>query len=276
MKKSISILLAAILILSIFTACSGKPKDAERPVDPSNTEDVINTSENSEAQTDETVTKNKQGKYVLEEAEKHENQYITEKYSYEGVFTPYNEVSVPKEKYILRLPQLKLDSESAKQINKRICDRFEDRVKLSIQEYENECDFWDKISWESYLYNDILSLIITQSDYMSPMQFYYNYSINVVTGEEVEHEGILNALGLSEKEFTQKAKVSAQKKFEEQASYYKNYEERYRSDLEKTVSDDNINSSVPVFIDDNGVLKAIVSIHISGGADYHDEIIKVK
>lgn len=275
MKKSISILLTAVLILSVLTACSGKQKDNEQLLQPNQTEDVVNTNEDSKD--GETETKDQQGKYTLEEAEKHENAYITEKYSYEGIFsppTPYDK-PLPKEKYILRLPQLKLDSESAKQINKRICDEFEERIKLSIGAYENDGEFWDKISWESYLYNDILSLVITRSDYMSLMETYYTYSINVVTGEEVEHDGILKAIGLSEKEFTEKTKAVAQKVYEQQAGYNIN-QEWYKSDLEKTISDDNINSSVPLFLNDDGILHAIVTIHITGGADYHYEIVKIK
>ena len=277
MKKSISILLAAILVLSIFTACLGKQKSTEQPIDPNNTEEIIQTG-NTEDQAGETETKNKQEKFVLEEAEKHENEYITEKYSYEGIFSPPTpfDKPLPKEKYILRLPQLKLDSESAKQINKRICDEFEERVKLSIMAYENDGEFWDKISWDSYLYKDILSLVITRADYMSLMESYYTYSINVVTGEEVKHEGILKAIGLSEKKFVEKTKNIAQKIYEKQAGYNINNEETYKSDLEKTVSDENINSSVPLFLNDDGVLYAIVTIHITGGADYHYEILKIK
>lgn len=274
MKKSISIILVLVLILSVFAACSAKQKEPELPTPSNSTEDVAKTDdETSEPE----VTEKAEKKYTLQEGEKLETKYITEKYSYSGKFRWYDDETQTEEDYVLRLPQLKSSSDSAKNINKRICDEYEEMIQKSIEAFELECTAYNKVSWESYLHNDIISIVITTRDYFSESSRGYSvYNFNVKTEKEVTNSEILKLVGLTESEFIKKAKSAAEKEFKRTQSYNQGIADFYKECLGKTASDKNIASSLPMFLDDNGVLKTIAVLYQVGGGETNNIILEVK
>ena len=280
MKKSISIILVIILILSVFASCTGKgkPKEPEQPTPSNTTEDVAKTDDVSS--TEPEVTEKREKKYTLKEGEKLETKYITEKYSYSGKFRWCDDETQSIEDYVLRLPQLKSSSDSAKALNKRICDEYEEMIEKSIEAYEFECYLVNKVSWESYLYNDIISIVITTRDYMTTFSYYSVYNFNVKTEKEVTNSEILKSVGLTESEFISKTKEAAKEEFSKvDFSHVAGGEEIKKEELEYMLSEDNISINTPIFIDDSGTLNAIIKICQSTGVDHeYDkyEIIKIK
>ena len=274
MKKTISILLSAILILSIFTACLGRQNEPEQSDSPKQTQDVAKTDDNP---SESGATEKSEKKYTLTEGEKIETKYITEKYSYSGKFIPYNDESQHEEDYVLRLPQLKSSSDSAEDINKRIVDKYDEMIQKSIETFETECDLYNKVSWDSYLYNDIISIVITTRDYMSESYRDYSvYNFNVKTEKEVTNSEMLKLAGLSESEFIKKAKSAAEEKFKSIEYRNPGIDDFYEECLKKTVSDENITSSLPMFLDDNGVLNTIVVFYQTAGGEINNIIVEVK
>ena len=277
MKKTISIILGLVLVLSVFASCSGKGKqeEAEQPTPSNTTEDVAKTDDVSS--TEPEVTEKREKKYTLKEGEKLETKYITEKYSYSGKFRWCDDETQTIEDYVLRLPQLKSSSDSAKALNKRICDEYEEMIEKSIEAYEFECYLVNKVSWESYLYNDIISIVITRRNYFSESYREYSvYNFNVKTEKEVTNSEILKSVGLTESEFIKKAKSAAEKEFRSTQSYGSGIADVYKDHLSKTVSDKNITASLPMFIDDNGVLNTIVVLYQVGGGELTHIILEVK
>ena len=276
MKKTISIILGLVLVLSVFAACTGKQKAPEQPTPSNTTEDVAKTDDVSS--TEPEVTEKREKKYTLKEGEKIETKYITEKYSYSGKFRWYDDETQSIEDYVLRLPQLKSSSDSAKALNKRICDNYEEIIEKAIKEFELDCVLFDKISWESYLYNDIISIVITRRDYFSESYREYSvYNFNVKTEKEVTNSEILKSVGLTESEFISKTKETAKEVFSKvDFSPIAGGEEIKKERLEYMLSEDNISINTPIFLDDSGTLNAIIEIGQVGGADYIYEIIEIK
>lgn len=273
-KKILSAILVLMLILSVFAACSKEQKEPEQSTPSNSTGDVAKPDDKP---SEPEVTEKAEKKYTLQEGEKLETKYITEKYSYSGKFRWYDDETQTIEDYVLRLPQLKSSSDSAKALNKKICDEYEEIIEKSIETFELECVVYDKISWESYLYNDIISIVITRRDYMSESYRDYSvYNFNVKTEKEVTNSEILKLTGLTESEFIKKAKSAAEKEFKRTQSYNPGIDDFYKECLGKTVSDKNITSSLPMFIDDNGVLNTIVVLYQVGGGETNNIILEVK
>ncbi|MCH5198106.1 MAG: hypothetical protein J1E34_04280 [Oscillospiraceae bacterium] len=216
-------------------------------------------------------------KYTLKTGAKIETDFITEKYSFEGTFRPYDDKSQPEEEYVLRLPQLKSSGDSAKNINKRIVDKYDEMIERAIESYESECSIWDKVNWESYLYNDILSIVITYADYMSESYRDYSvYNFNVKTEKEVTGAEILKAVGLSESDFIKKAKNAAEENFKSTNYYNPGITDAYAQCLKKTISDENITASLPMFFDDNGELNTVAVVYQTAGGELNHVILKIK
>ena len=265
MKKSISIILGLVLVLSVFASCSGKGKqeEPEQPTPSNSTEDVANKSEQTPVK--EAIT--------LTEAEEVKNDYIYEKYHYEGECTAGNE----KQEYKFRLPQLKSTSSEAEEINRKIIGKYESLVKEQIKYAENPDMFYDNIYWQSYINNGLLSIVIVDDNFAHGYKSYSVYVFDTKTEKAVSNPEVLAAAGISENDFISKAKETAKELFSKvDFGNMDNAENIKKERLEYMLSKDNISINTPMFIDDSGTLNAIVEIGQAGGADYKYEIIKIK
>ena len=263
MKKTISIILGLVLVLSVFAACTGKQKAPEQPTPSNSTEDVANKSEQTPVK--EAIT--------LTEAEEVKNDYIYEKYHYEGECTAGNE----KHEYKFRLPQLKSTSSEAEEINRKIIGKYERLVKEQMKCAENSDMFYDNIYWQSYINNGLLSIVIVDDNFAHDYKSYSVYVFDTKTEKAVSNSEVLAAAGISENDFISKAKETAEELFAKvDFSHVDDAEKIKQERLAHVMSKNNISINTPMFIDDSGTLNAIIEIAQSGGADYIYEIIKIK
>ena len=263
MKKSISIILGLILILSVFAACSAKQKEPEQPMSSNPTEDVVKTDEQT---SDEEKT------IILTEAEKVENDYLYEKYHYEGERTAQNE----KQEYKFRLPQLKSTSSQAEEINRKIINKYENLIKEQIECAKNPDMFYSNIYWQSYINKGLLSIVIVDDNFAHDYKTYSVYLFDTNTEKTVSNSAVLAAAGISEDDFISRAKEIAKELFSKvDFGNIDNAEKIKNERLDYMLSKDNISINTPMFIDNSGTLNAIIEIGQAGEADYKYEIIQV-
>ena len=262
-KVIISLVVSVILVLSIFIVCSGKQKEPEQLASSNPTEDVAKTNEQ---------TPEEEKMITLTEAEKTENDYIYEKYHYEGERTFQNE----KQEYKFRLPQLKSTSSQAEEINKKIISKYENLIKEQIECAENPKMFYSNIYWQSYINKSLLSIVIVDDNFAHDYKTYSVYLFDTNTEKTVSNLAVLAAAGISEDDFISKAKETAKELFSEvDFGGIDDAEKIKKERLEYMLSEDNISINTPMFIDDSGTLNAIIEIGQAGEADYKYEIIKI-
>lgn len=278
-KVVICSVISAILVLSIFTACSGKQKEHEPETSKNPTENITELQDQSDSSnpSEEVAKTNEQTSeeeklITLTEAEEIENDYIYEKYHYEGERTAQNE----KQEYKFRLPQLKSTSSQAEEINRKIITQYEGLIKEQIAYAVNPDMLYDNIYWRSYINNGLLSIVIVDDTLAYDYKTYSVYLFDTNTEKTVNNSAILAKAGISEEDFISMAKEIAKELFSEVDFGSIDGAEKIKKErLDYMLSEDNISINTPMFIDDTGSLNAIIEIGQAGGADYKYEIIKI-
>ena len=147
-----------------------------------------------------------------------------------------------------RIPQINLEGNEIKQINKKIYDAFYPAVENSIKEI-NEHGY--PVTSEEVLYywalnDDILSLVVRNSNVVNNDYTYMVFNIYIFSGAEVSNDEILKKAGLTKEQFYEKAKQVLGSSFWEpwdrQNENFKNqsFVEFFNDRLKKTISDENI------------------------------------
>ena len=277
-KVIIGFVVSAILVLSIFTACSGKQKEPKPETSKNPTENITELQDQSDssnpseevAKTSEQPAEDK--KITLTEVEEIENDYIYEKYHYEGERTVQNE----KQEYKFRLPQLKSTSSQAEEINRKIITQYEGLIKEQISYAVNPDMYYNNIYWQSYINNGLLSIVIVDDTFAYDYKSYSVYLFDIKTEKIVSNSELLAVEGISENDFISKAKEIAKELFSKvDFGSIEDAEKIKKARLDYMLSEENISINTPMFIDDTGSLNAIIEIGQAGGADYLYEIIKI-
>ena len=113
----------------------------------------------------------------------------------------------------LDVPEIKDNSDAAKEINSEIYAMAKDSIEqveaiingTATEIYEPP---YVRISYEAYLNDEILSIIVKYETSYSDWTDYGVYNYNVVTKEKAENEAILEKAGISEEQFVNMAKQS--------------------------------------------------------------------
>lgn len=175
-----------------------------------------------------------------------------------------------------RIPQINLEGNEIEQINKKIYDAFYPAVENSIKEI-NEYGY--PVTSEEVLYywalnDDILSLVVRNSNVVNNDYTYMVFNISIFSGAEVSNDEILKKAGLTKEQFYEKAKQVLGSSFWEpwdrQNENFKNqsFVEFFNDRLQKTISDENIAQTYP-YINEKGELCIIAKKYSVAGGDYY-------
>lgn len=180
--------------------------------------------------------------------------------------------------YGYHIPRVHLSGNYADAINTEIYNSLysvaEDSVK-QIGEYGYPSSSAG-ISYRWAVNGNILSLVILrQGEYA--LDEYMVYNINISSGEEVSTASLIQAAGLSEGEYYEKAKQVLGSRFwsgwdPSSANFgYQYFVDFFNEQLKRTISNENIDQSHP-YINENGQLCMIVRLYSLAGADsyWHD------
>ena len=175
---------------------------------------------------------------------------------------------------VYKIPRIDIDSEDADAANAEINENYlRDFANANNEVASHNSLTCDSLDYESYQDGALLSVLIRRV-YFSHAVDYSVYNFNVKTGDRLDNQALCKALN---KDFeATMTKLSSLLKSDYvgkygNASQMKNYSEN----LEKTMSDDNVNASL-LYLDSKGRLNAVCRDYASVGSGEFSVVIALE
>ena len=173
--------------------------------------------------------------------------------SKELVYT-YASKQSEKDDYSFEIPYVNIDSDYAKEINKKIEKDYS--IDKLVKEAKEAPDVLRVIEYKVYINNNILSLVITEGYAINTEYFAYN--IDIYTGEKISNEQILKNKNISENNFLSKVEELCIKAVNE---IYKNNKDNSKQKSINTTIKENKNMKINMFLDNNNKINIISMIY---------------
>lgn len=128
------------------------------------------------------------------------------------------------------------------------------------------------ISYESGLWREILSVLITVNSGFGDKVYYYTYNLNIETGEWLDNEALLEMLDIDHEHFVSKVATAAGERFHEKYDPFVDTvtEEFVQQQYDDTVAPENIEAAW-LYLTDSGELKLMVKVYSLVGANSYME-----
>ena len=170
--------------------------------------------------------------------------------------------------YSYHVPQLKADTEDAKEINAEL-------AALADIEKSTEPLYCDRIRWDSHWNGSLLSLLVTTrvTDLGTDRYTVYNYDFE--TGEELSEEDLLRRAGVTENEAEAALRRAAAQYFDRESGPLLSMETAGYWDLRvQTISEDNLDlDEAQLFLNNDGKLCTPAAIMTPAGGGYYTVIL---
>ena len=176
--------------------------------------------------------------------------------------------------YIFRVPQLRCKTPDALRINEEITEEFGGIVEEMRDILAQNCSVYCyRIDYEVFRCEDYLALLV-YSEYPNDCVYYRVYTIDCVTGARVTNSELLSYVGVHEGEFLTLAKKRAVEVFDEKYAGMSAdmLDSAAAEQREFSASDENINTDMRMFLDEDGRLMLISAIGSLAGASSYEEI----
>ena len=304
MKRTISFLLAALLLLSL-AACGGKGTwqaqydlgmrylnegnyqeaviafETAIKIDPKRPEAYLGAAEAYRSMGDTDSARK-----ILEKgyAETNDSTLITyeapqieELYS-EDFTNTYGMGDIGQ--YTCHVPQIMADTQGAVAINHAIeetCTPFIETAQWTLVG-GSIIPSYLSIAWETYQYNNILALVVSLV-WEAEETSYNVYLYDIASGQQLTTADLLSVLNVDETAFLNAVRQAAAACFDNLADdmlptfYDYSYLEELAERREWTLSDENINMGVSAYADASGKLYVSLPIGSINGADSYDYIL---
>ena len=176
--------------------------------------------------------------------------------------------------YTYHVPQIAADTQGAADINRAIEEAYGPIVRDVLESVSGGFSVtWTSISWETYQYNNILSLVVFYS--LDIGGDYYNvYLYDIASGQQLTTADLLSALNVDETTFLDALRQAAATCFDGLYTDMPADARPYITERrEWTLSDENINGNVPAYADASGKLYVVLPIGSIAGAAYYEHIL---
>ena len=120
--------------------------------------------------------------------------------------------------------------------------------------------------------DDILSLVIQITEDCDLID-YDVYNINKSTGEPISNSDMLSKKGIDEESFLNSCKTIMGAKFKSLYSSFDNTDEFYQTQFNNTISADNVNINIPMFLDSDGTISIVAKIYALAGGDSYNYLL---
>lgn len=197
---------------------------------------------------------------------------VTDAYSKE---CRYNFLSDDEEIASFRIPQVNLDSDDAKRVNKEIYDAWYPEIQNAIAEIDSYG--WpstsDGMSYRWNVSGNILSLVASNNywpEWSGGLE-YFVYNFSLPAGTLLSNNEVYSAAGFSQTEYNNRVTQALGSRFFEGLESHietNGYDDFLREQYENTVSDQNIARSMP-YINEEGQLCIIAAIYSLAGGEYY-------
>lgn len=170
------------------------------------------------------------------------------------------------EKTQVEIPAFNINTEEIKELNSKIEEEYQEVAEANEEFGATE------VTYEYYVNDDIVSLVITKT-YLEASQITYEvYNVNQKTGTVLEKEDILTAKNITVDDYEVEIAKQISAKFEENTAAFKEmggYEEL----KEKNNSKENCSlENTEVYINEEGKLSYIANVYSLAGADKYQTI----
>ena len=261
-KRHTALFLAFVLLLTTLCTCGQQAKQTEQ-------------SESSSGK----PTKG----FVTRGAEKPSSEQskeiaVTELYNEDGkgIFDdglPYN--------YSFHVPQIEDDTADAAAINQEIASTYGEIAKVCLESIRNkEPPYCSSVEYESFRSGGVLTLVLKYAYFYDGFEGYATYIYGTAKGMRLSNRDILEMQDMTEAEYLSALRRAAAKDFDD--AYHAGWGELeelhssgYRELRRWTLSEQNLNLNLPLYLDD-GVLHVIAPIGSIAGADYLSRDLTLK
>ena len=188
------------------------------------------------------------------------------------------------------VPEILLDSEGAKEINREIREVCQDVMK----QLDEESFVWCKVGYEAYRNDDVLSLLLTKYSTMDDYTIYYTYNLNLESGKRMDQRDLIATLDIETRK-GETAEDAVLRHIRKEAAYesdqYMKYlfesfffnqaEVKERQEIYaqyllmriETIQEDHINLELPMYLDGQGVLQAAVPVYVMADGGLYEHIL---
>ena len=176
--------------------------------------------------------------------------------------------------YTYRVPQIAADTQGAADINRAIEETYGPIVREVLESVSGGFSvIWTSISWETYQYDNILSLVVFYSFDIGG-DHYNVYLYDIASGQQLTTADLLSALNVDDTTFLNALRQAAAERFDGQYNNLPaNAEEFLAERREWTLSDENIKMDVPAYADASGTLYVVLPIGSIAGASEYEQIL---
>lgn len=204
---------------------------------------------------------------------RYDDSLIEEIYSEEGSYT--DEVGNTYQ-YSYHIPALIADTLDAQTINNEIRQDMGGIVQREMDGMKDGLSLgYLSVSWESYWHGSRVFLVM-QSESDFSFTDYKVFSYDFAEGKRVTNEMLLESLGVTQQEFLDGMKKAAERVY---TDLYQGISEEergnmgYQERLAWTLSDENLNMDLMIYLDKDGILSVITPIGSLAGADWYYHIV---
>lgn len=285
-KRRITIL--AAVSLSLLCACSKEADLSVTSQDPPSA--VVSSVETAISETSESIDESEENP-----VKEINHNLVCDRWADSGSFKMYtSDEEFFDFSYDYSVPQIVDDTEDAKEINYFIENLFGDMhetMQKASKEGRITADEFDKTEWiqtnyDCYWNGSLASIVIYSTGYYDNATKYNVYNYDFETGAQVSNEEIFALKGISGDKFEENIRRAAVYSLDMEMQQFFRYEmpltesELWYSDVvdrnvqtmygdylvarAKTVNSDNIDKFMPVYLDDQGQLKAVTHLFNMG------------
>lgn len=257
-KRFAALFLAFALLLSLLCACTQQVK----PQETGNGEPVQTPSPQ------ETTTPPPAQREVA----------VSELYSEDGNATDDTGYTYT---YSFHVPQIKDDTPAAASINIEIAALYGELAADGLNSIKNkEEPGYNIVMYDTYRSGDVLSLVVKCAYYYGAYEGFSTYNYDTAKGVELTNADILAMKGITEEQYLYSLRCAAVKFYDDQ--YFLSDGDdgfdfspgNYRERRVWTLSDRNITSETPLYLDNDGVLHTIAAVGSNvGGAWFCQDIV---
>ena len=178
----------------------------------------------------------------------------------------------------IKIPKVNLQSAEIAELNRSIYDELYPRAANAINKIRN--NRWDfySVNYQFARNGDILSLWDHSSYYSFPAEEWNIKNISISQKRAISKQELLEAYGISESEYQEKAKQGMVSLFldrNQSVSTHSSYATLFTQQLRKTADSVNIDDARP-YLDENGDLCIIARVYTLAEQDFFPERINLE
>lgn len=180
-----------------------------------------------------------------------------------------NEYGHSEYNYQFNIPQINLDSDYVKKLNKNILEKYEDITDKISKEKHIDFNF-EGLEYKCFKNDNILSLVMHIPTESSGWFESEVYNIDITTGQEISNDELLNACGITEsklRDYLESTVYDAYKDFDgSDPNIKESFVKSQRDKTQKKYKDISIND-IKLFINENSKLCAYLVVYNLAGPE---------